>query len=51
VRQAIDASHELLGELFANHGIELRTPPKKPLPHSAAHVDMRESRGVRKVGR
>ena len=27
VRQAIDASHELLGELFANHGIELQPYP------------------------
>jgi NTE family protein len=46
VRRAIDASHELLGELFANHGIELRTPPPQPISR-AAHVDMRESRGVR----
>lgn len=51
VRQSIDASHELLGEVFAHHGIELRPPPQKPLPASAAHVDMRESRGARSVGR
>lgn len=46
VRQAIDASHDLLAEVFANHGIELRTPPARP-QSKAAHVDMRESRGVR----
>ncbi|MCU1277374.1 MAG: Patatin [bacterium] len=51
VRQSIDASHELLGELFANHGIELRTPPEKPQKAAAAQVDMRESRGLRTVGR
>ena len=45
VRRAIDASHQLLGELFANHGIELRTPPPQPTS-KAAHVDMRETRGV-----
>ncbi|HEY2743093.1 MAG TPA: patatin-like phospholipase family protein [Polyangia bacterium] len=49
VREAIDASHELLGEVFANHGIELRPPPKQSQPSSAAHVDMRESRGARKA--
>lgn len=50
VRQSIDASHDLLGELFANHGIELRSPPQRPLPSSAARVDMRESRGARSLG-
>ena len=47
VRQAIDASHGLLGEVFANHGIELRPPPARPQPSTAANVDMRESRGER----
>jgi predicted acylesterase/phospholipase RssA len=51
VRAAIDASHELLGELFANHGIELRSPPAQPTSTAAAHVDMRESRGARLAGR
>ena len=51
VRQAIDASHELLGEVFANHGVELRTPPKAPQKRTATQVEMRETRGVRKVGR
>jgi hypothetical protein len=50
VRAAIDASHELLAELFANHGIELRTPPAKTHGKNAANVDMRESRGARSVG-
>ena len=49
VREAIDASHQLLGEVFANHGIELRPPPKQPHASSAAQVDMRESRGARKA--
>jgi predicted acylesterase/phospholipase RssA len=47
VRQSIDASHELLGEVFANHGIELRPPPAQSSATAAAHVDMRESRGAR----
>ncbi len=51
VRQAIDASHDLLSEVFANHGIELRTPPAQAAPSTAATVDMRESRGARTVGR
>lgn len=51
VRQSIDASHELLGEVFANHGIELRTPPARPQKANATHVDTRESRGARSVGR
>lgn len=46
VRASIDASHELLHEVFANHGIELRTPPAQPGKPAAAHVDMRESRGA-----
>ncbi|MDB4968590.1 MAG: Patatin [Myxococcales bacterium] len=51
VRQAIDASHDLLAELFANHGIELRTPPAPSASSTAANVDMRESRGVRSANR
>ena len=51
VRAAIDASHDLLAEVFANHGIELRSPPAPGLQAHAAAVDMRESRGVRSVGR
>jgi predicted acylesterase/phospholipase RssA len=51
VRQAIDSSHDLLAELFANHGIELRTPPARPLPATAAQVDMRESRGARSAAK
>lgn len=46
VRAAIDASHDLLGEVFANHGIELRRPPAQPNKGAAAHYDMRESRGA-----
>jgi predicted acylesterase/phospholipase RssA len=46
VRAAIDSSHDLLAEVFANHGIELRTPPRA-LTMNAATVEMRESRGVR----
>jgi len=52
VRAAIDASYPLLAEVFDNHGIELRPPPKVlPKPSSVAQVDMRESRGARSVGR
>ena len=51
VRAAIDAAHDLLGELFANHGIELRTPPVQPATAVAAQVDMRETRGARLAGR
>jgi NTE family protein len=51
VRQSIDASHDLLREVFANHGIELRTPPAKPQKSSATQVDTRESRGARSVSR
>jgi predicted acylesterase/phospholipase RssA len=50
VRAAIDSSHDLLAEVFANHGIELRTPPRAG-GHQAAPVEMRESRGVRSAGR
>jgi predicted acylesterase/phospholipase RssA len=50
VRAGIDASHELLSEIFANHGIELRTPPAQAHPTSASAVDMRESRGARNTG-
>ncbi len=49
VRSSIDASHELLAEVFANHGIELRRPPPMSSPRPAANVEMRESRGVRKA--
>jgi NTE family protein len=52
VRESIDASHDLLDEVFANHGIELRTPPPRMSRASTArHVDMRESRGIRSAGR
>jgi predicted acylesterase/phospholipase RssA len=47
VRQAIDSSHDLLAEVFANHGIELRTPPVQPASSTAKDVDMRESRGLK----
>ncbi len=50
VRRSIDASHDLLGEVFGNHGIELRKPAQ-PQSSAAAQVDMRESRGARSVGR
>jgi predicted acylesterase/phospholipase RssA len=47
VRAAIDASYDLLSELFENHGIELRSPEAPPLPlaQSQIQVEMRESRG------
>jgi predicted acylesterase/phospholipase RssA len=44
VRASIDASHDLLAEVFANHGIELRTP-SRPALLQASKVEMRESRG------
>jgi predicted acylesterase/phospholipase RssA len=49
VRHAIDDSHELLAELFANHGIELRSPTISPSAQAAATVQMRESRGSRRA--
>ena len=47
VREAIEASHELLSELFRGHGIELRMPPRAGTPIEAdrLQVDLRESRG------
>src|SRR5262245_53343752 len=38
VRRAIDDSHDLLAELFANHGIELRSPTVSPSAQAAATV-------------
>jgi predicted acylesterase/phospholipase RssA len=51
VRRAIDESHELLAEVFANHGIELRSPTISPSAQAAATVQMRESRGSRRAGK
>jgi predicted acylesterase/phospholipase RssA len=51
VRRAIDDSHDLLSELFANHGIELRSPTVSPSAQAAATVQMRETRGARRAGR
>jgi predicted acylesterase/phospholipase RssA len=48
VRAALDTSHDLLAEVFANHGIELRVP-RRAAPQRAATVEMRESRGARSV--
>jgi NTE family protein len=46
VRAAIDHSHDLLAEVFDNHGIELRSPDA-PAHAAVANVEMRESRGAR----
>jgi NTE family protein len=49
VREAIESAHEMLAGVFANHGVELRVPPRAPAPQIAEHapVDLRESRGAR----
>jgi predicted acylesterase/phospholipase RssA len=44
VRGAIESAHGLVDEVFAAHGIELRTPPPQPQA-AGSHVDTRESRG------
>ncbi|HZS39591.1 MAG TPA: patatin-like phospholipase family protein [Polyangia bacterium] len=49
VRDSLEASHELLAGVFAHHGIELRLPPRAPMPHVTDErmaVDLRESRGA-----
>ncbi len=49
VRDSLEASHELLAGVFAQHGIELRLPPRAPAMPMADErlaVDMRESRGA-----
>jgi len=45
VRASIDASHDLLAELFGNHGIELRAPSYSASRQASSAVEMRESRG------
>jgi predicted acylesterase/phospholipase RssA len=49
VREAIEASHDLLAGLFKGHGIELRMPPHAAAPvlEERMQVDLRESRGRR----
>lgn len=50
VREAIEASHELLSSVFKAHGIELRVPPRAAGPvlsDDRLQVDLRESRGRR----
>jgi predicted acylesterase/phospholipase RssA len=49
VRDSLEASHQLLAGVFAHHGIELRLPPRAPVPHITDErmaVDLRESRGA-----
>jgi predicted acylesterase/phospholipase RssA len=48
VRAAIESCHDLLSGVFAQHGIELRVPPRAlPMPDLDERVDLRESRGGR----
>ena len=55
VRESIDASHELLAEVFPNHGIELRMPPRAAAAASPTsgmqRRDLRESRGAARQSR
>ncbi len=51
VRESIEASHELLGSVFRNHGIELRMPPRTPAlapTEARMQVKLRESRGAQR---
>jgi predicted acylesterase/phospholipase RssA len=50
VRESIESSHELLQSVFANHGIELRMPPRlgRHVDDEELTVEMRESRGAQR---